>query len=54
LSTPVGIILNGLILFQSLQQTSGDAPKADFHHLLKVSFLVLGRFTMLFAALMII
>jgi hypothetical protein len=44
--------LYGLILFQSKQQTSGDAPNADFHRRSKVSFLVCGRFTMLFAALM--
>ncbi len=53
-SMAVGIVLYGLILSQSKQQTSGDAPNADFHHRSKVSFLVWGRFTMLLAAMMMI
>jgi hypothetical protein len=32
--------LNGSILFQSTEQTLGDAPNAEFHLRLKVSFLV--------------
>ncbi len=51
--TPIGIVLNGSILFQSTEQTLGDAPNAEFHLRLKVSFLVWERFTMSFAALMI-
>ena len=50
---PIGIVLNGLILFQSTEQTLGNAPNAEFHLRLKVSFLVWGRLTMSFAALMI-
>jgi hypothetical protein len=50
---PVGIVLYGTILFHNTQQTSGGAPKDDFQRRLKVSFLFGGRFTMLFATLMI-
>jgi hypothetical protein len=51
--TPAGIVLYGSILFHNSQQTSGGAPKDDFQRRLKVLFLIWGRFTMLFAALMI-
>jgi hypothetical protein len=44
--------LNGSILFQSTEQTAGNAPKAEFHLQLKTLFFDQGRFTMSFAALM--
>ena len=50
----MGIVLFGSILFQRMQHTSGVAPKADFHRLLKTVVLASGSFNMLFAASMMV
>ena len=50
----MGIVLFGSILFHRMQHTSGVAPKADFHRLLKTVVLVSGSFNMLFAASMMV